>query len=240
MRSIRFKFKKLSKPLKKGSDGTRDLSRLTVNCPAAKSDKVLLLRPANAKQVGIQSLPSAKSPIPDRARTSLSRIFRSCLCLRIEPHASENLRPLARSGTLRSRNRLQFGISRTRGTTPSEPFVRGSWVFLLYPTRFFDDHGEHSWHAQYRKYGMRLPIFDAEPPRLPRRFPLALFRHRVRSYTSLRTRHLHTAATPEKFTFEALLHFSIFPFHGFSVHPDLVRDAPFSLRSSLLDSDLRC
>jgi hypothetical protein len=55
MRSIRFKFKKLSKPLKKGSDGTRDLSRLTVNCPAAKSDKVLLLRPANAKQLGIQS-----------------------------------------------------------------------------------------------------------------------------------------------------------------------------------------
>src|SRR5208283_4748621 len=68
-------------------------------------------------------------PIPGRARTNLLRHSRSYLCPRIEPLASENLRPPAHSGTLQSRSHLRSGISRKRGTTPTEPFARDSWLF---------------------------------------------------------------------------------------------------------------
>ena len=88
-------------------------------------------------------------PIPGRARTNLLRHSRSYLCPRIEPLASENLRPPGRSGTLRFRNRLKSGISRTRGTTPSEPFVRGSWRSLLLILWFLGDHPGSPSCAQY-------------------------------------------------------------------------------------------
>jgi hypothetical protein len=91
------------------------------------------------------------SPILDQARTNLSRHFRSYLCPRIEPPASENLIPPARSGTLQSRNHLQSGISRTRATTPNEPFAPDSWGFPSFLVVWFL--GDHPGSPSRGQYG---------------------------------------------------------------------------------------